>query len=209
MISPEFFHKDGIIDEPLWNKAKPRICFLMKEPNNPEGKAFDFREWWRDEPIKGGFSARVAEWSRGMIEDFPPYDELWRTNDERDIREIRKSIALVNVKKTGGEGLSEYKPFMLEAFGANSEEQGTSTARVLDQIDIIDPQVIILGLSWESLRQLLFPDVEWKPTGCGIDVGTWKRRRLIDFYHPSAKNAPPASYALLEKVWRSDVFKSL
>ncbi len=215
-IPPDHFHKDGVIHEGSWRKAEPRVCFLMKEPNNPsqteDGQGFDFRDWWRDEPIKYRFPSRIAEWSRGMLEGFPPYDELWSTNDGRDIQEVRKQIALVNVKKTGGGGTSEYHSFMQEALGApdDVQAQDRSAARVLKQLDIIDPQVIVLGLSWPGLIERLFKkEVEWKPTGHGINVGNWKGRRLIDFYHPSIQGAPTAYYYLLEKVWRSEAFKSL
>ena len=57
-----------------------------------------------------------------------------------------------------------------------------------------------MGLSWNGLRERLFPHVVWRASGYAVDIGDWEGRKLIDFYHPSARNAPAAAYCLLEKV---------
>jgi hypothetical protein len=106
----------------------------------------------------------------------------------------------VNIKKSGGSGSSEYNSFM-HAIGASENQQNVTAELVREEIRIIDPSVVVMGLSWNGLRQRLFPDVTWKPSGYAIDIGDWEGRKLIDFYHPSARNAPAAAYCLLEKVW--------
>src|SRR5262249_7045932 len=77
------------------------------------------------------------------------------------------------------------------------------------QIEIIDPEVIITGTSWSELRDDLFPNVEWKPSGYSIKIGKFKNIKVIDYYHPSSRTAPAASYSLLENIINSDKFKSL
>lgn len=206
------FHADGIIHEPTYAKAKVKLCYLMKEPNNPPkddfGAKFDFREWWRDQPIKGTFTARIAEWSYGILNDFPTYDAIWTMDEGRAVQEVRKSIALVNVKKTGGAGSTKFDTYM-RALGASDKQQAILAELVREELRIIAPDVIIMGLTWEPLRKLLFPDVQWQPTGYTVEVGQWEGRTLIDFYHPSARNAPAAAYCLLEKVMESAAFLGL
>jgi len=195
------FHDDGIIDGSLWEKAPMKVCFLMKEPNNPNRdeshRKFDFREEWRKR-FKGVFAKRLGLWAGGIFTDFPPPDTLDRRHRHRALR----AIALVNVKKTGGSGRSNVHS--LQPFAERDK------ALILEQLAIIDPKVIILGLSDPPvLRQLLFPEVQWHPTGYGVLVGTWCGARLIDFYHPSSHNVPSASYSLLQNVMRSETYKSL
>jgi hypothetical protein len=203
------FHPDGIIHEASFKETGAKLCFLMKEPNNPdnagEGGNFDFRKWWKDEPIYGTFSSRVAEWACGVLDGFPPYDDIWNGTAPRTPQNALRAIALVNLNKMGGGGSSTCEWFMelLENDGGQVAEL------VREQLDIIDPAIIIMGLSWEGLRDRVFPKVEWKPSGYGIQVGAWKGRKLIDFYHPSSRSAPPALYCLLEKVMASEAFRTL
>ena len=64
-------------------------------------------------------------------------------------------------------------------------------------VDIIDPEIIIIGISWASTVNLLFPDIDWKQSGYGIEIGRHNEAKAIDFYHPSSRNSPSASYSLV------------
>src|SRR5207247_2267740 len=105
----------------------------------------------------------------------------------------------MNLKKVGGGGSSNWGEMVKVARAHN--------AFLLRQIEIINPGIIILGLSWGELIEELIKDVEWKKSGHGIFICKWKGCRVINFYHPSARNAPSAAYALLEKVISSESFK--
>jgi hypothetical protein len=198
-IPETHFHKDGIINEDLWDKAGVKLCFLMKEPNNPQKEgwkgAFDFREWWMEE-VKFKFSRTLSQWAAGVQLGFPALEQLHYTQTHAALR----ASALVNVKKTGGGGSSVLSELLPHAIRDKD--------LVLEQLRIIDPQVIILGLSDPPvLRDALFPKVVWKKSGYQIPLGHWEGRVLIDFYHPSAHNAPAAAYCLLEKVMSSKAYK--
>jgi hypothetical protein len=196
-IARDKFHPDGIVDEAAYNKAKVKLCFLMKEPNN-DGQGFDFRTWWSTE-IKHQFTRRLSEWAAGVQNGFPPYDSIHKSPFERHRHPALRASALVNVKKSGGKGSSEYHSFM-HALGATEKQQDVVAELVREELRIIDPHVVVLGLSWQGLRQRLFPDVKWKPSGYDVEIGEWEGRTLIDFYDPSARTAPAAAYCLLEKV---------
>ena len=200
-IPEDQFHADGIIDEQRWNVAAVRLCFLMKEPNNPpkEGRhgSFDFRTWWLNE-VKYKFSKSLSQWAAGVLLGFPPFEELHYKRTHAALR----SSALVNVKKTGGGGRSVLSD--LVTFAIRDRDL------ILAQLRIIDPQVIIMGLSDPPIvRDALFPGVSWQKTGYHIPIGMWEGRVLIDFYHPSSHNAPAASYCLLAKVMESAAFLGL
>jgi len=192
------FVKDEIIDEELYDKAKHKILFITKEPNNPEQEPGDFRDWWKNELIYT-FSYRIAEWSYGLLNDFPQYDEIWSTKDAG--QKAVQSVSLMNIKKSGGKGNSEYNE-MMQHLSKNFEF-------LHQEIDIINPEIIIIGVTWKELRIALFPDIQWQNSGYGILIGKHKNAKVIDYYHPSSRNAPPASYSLLQNIIRSSQFKSL
>jgi hypothetical protein len=198
---PEYtakFVRDGIVNEEAYLLAHTKILFLTKEPNNPGQTPGDFREWWK-EGIKYGFSFRLAEWAFGILNDFPPYDEIWKTKD--NVNHAIRSIAFMNVKKSGGGGLAEYDR-MIEHATKNKDF-------ISKQIDIIQPEIIITGLSWPELRCQVFPDLAWMESGYGIAIARCGDKKIIDFYHPSARTAPAASYSLLQNVIRAPPFRNL
>ncbi len=192
------FVRDGIIDEQLYQAVTPKVLFITKEPNNPEQKAGDFRDWWRDE-ISYAFSYRLSEWSYGLLNNFPQYDDIW--TKKGSAHKAIKQIAFMNIKKNGGTGNSEYNR-MMEHVKMNFEF-------LHRQIEIISPDIIITGTSWNELRDALFPNITWVKSGYDILIGKHKNSKVIDFYHPSARTAPAAAYSLLQNIVSSDKFKSL
>jgi hypothetical protein len=194
------FVKDGIIDEELFEVAKHKILFITKEPNNLNQDAGDFRTWWKEE-LKYAFSLRVSEWAYGIQKDFPPYDIIKKSASDK-LDAINK-IAFLNIKKTGGGGTAEFERI------SNHLKQNLNL--IHEEIEIIDPDIIILGISWKELRSELFPDIKdkWKESGYDIAIARYKEARVIDFYHPSSRTAPSASYSLLQNVIRSPEFEKL
>lgn len=190
------FVADGIIDEQLFSQANKKILFITKEPNKPNQEAGDFREWWQQR-LEGGFSLRIAEWAHGLLNDFPVFDNI---NEEQRQQAIR-SIAFMNLKKVGGGGT---------AVGSSIIEHVRNYRHyLLQEIDIIQPDIIITGISGKPLREELFGKLNWKASGYGIEIAQFKHAKLIDFYHPSSRNAPAAAYCLLERVVGGAAFKAL
>jgi hypothetical protein len=195
------FVRDGIINEQEWNITTPKILFITKEANQ-YGKpaAGDFRDDWQNNISKYPFAYRIAEWSFGIINNFPQFDNISKV--PLLYHSILQRIAFLNIKKSGGIGTSS----------------GFEIGRHLDQnlpflyeeIEIIKPNIIILCLSFNPYIHLrLFKGCVWKSSGYEINVGKWNNCQLVDFYHPSCRNAPSASYSLLQNVFNSQVFKSM
>lgn len=201
---PEYkghFVRDGIINEELFEKTNPKILFITKEPNNPEQSEGDFREWWRKE-VRLTFSKRIAEWSFGILNDFPVYDIVNRSTDKR-LNAIQK-IAFMNVKKTGGKGQSNNEKIR--------EEIRNNFKFIHDEIRIISPDIIITGLSEKETRNTLFPELKdrWVDSGYDIAIARFSEKTtVIDYYHPSSWNAGSASYSLLQNIIKSSAFAML
>ncbi|MEO8148546.1 MAG: hypothetical protein ABI723_12950 [Bacteroidia bacterium] len=90
----------------------------------------------------------------------------------------------MNVKKNAGGGISENKKML------KSVRYYKNKNLIIEQINIIEPKIIILGLSWEALRNEIFGKEEWTSSGYGIEIKKWNNSKVIDFYHPSSRNAP-------------------
>ena len=194
------FVKDGIINEDLYHQTNPKILFITKEPNNPKQNPGDFRVWWKEE-VKYAFSKRIAQLSYGIINEFPEFDAAQKKRGSSSVKQTIQHIAFMNIKKIGGGGNSEYERIM--------EHLKTNFQYIQLQIEIIDPDIIILGLSWKEVRNELFPKTNWIRSGYDVLIGKHKNAKVIDFYHPSSRNAPAAMYSLLQNIIQSQQFKNL
>lgn len=191
------FVRDGIINEPLFDKAKKKVLFIGKEPNNPNGTFGDFREEW-NEGVSYTFARRIAEWSFGILNDFPLFNDVEKTGV---LESCLTQIAFMNIKKSAGRGSADITTIMKHA-KMNCEF-------INQQIDIIAPDIIITGTSVPQLRDCVFPNMEFKDCGYYIWIGKYRNMKIIDFYHPSSRNAPSAAYCLLKNVIQSEAYRNL
>lgn len=191
------FHRDGIIDEGLYDRASRKVLFIAKEANNPNGDGFDFRSWWQDD-LKWRFSLRLEQWAEGILHDFPPFDDL-RGNGTVALH----STAFLNLKKTGGRSSAE--------FAAVLDHVTRYKQQILDQIEIIEPEIIVGCVSWWPIWEALFgKDItKARTTIEDLYVFRWGSATVIDFYHPSNRYPSSMQYALLSRIVRSERFQNL
>ncbi len=187
---------DGIVCEKNYESTEPKLLFVAKEPNHPEGRGSDYRKWWLKE-VKYIFSKRLCLWAYGVWNDFPSLSEFDAKADEL---ELIRSISFMNLKKVGGTGSAD--PEKIRFITDRDKEL------LRRQIEIIDPDVIIGGVGDSSLWSLLFPGIALQDCGFDIHVARVRRVRVIDFYHPSHRVPRAMSYSLLGRVFQSDKFRS-
>lgn len=211
---PEYkgrFVKDGIIKEDVWDETFPKILFIAKEPNHFENPvAGDFRQDWNNGTIYP-FAYRIAEWTFGILNDFKEFGEIeYKRHKPNSLyQSYLQKISFMNLKKLGGGGVCDGKQLL-----AHIKTEG-HLQFVQDEIEIIDPEIIILGLSWGSAeaktKELILPGINKALEQCNysIEVGKLGKIKIIDFYHPSSRNSPSAAYSLLQNVMNSHKFKSL
>ena len=76
----EAFFEDGIINEERYECNEPgkKVLFIAKEPNAKDRKSGGsfVEEWDTDAPPTYNFAQRLAEWAYGIINDFPPYEDM-------------------------------------------------------------------------------------------------------------------------------------
>ena len=198
---PEYkgkFVKDGIIAEEVFEKQELKLLFVAKESNDPDQTEGDFREWWSME-VKYMFSHRICEWAFGLLKGFPPLTELSYENQER-IR-VMKSIAFMNLKKIGGKANADYE--------AIENTIVRERHLILEEIEIIEPDVIVGGVGKSEFWKILFPSLSFTDSGFDVNVARIGSSKLLDYYHPSYRVPRSMSYCLLHDVCTSKVFSNL
>lgn len=194
------FCRDGIINESYFTEAKKKILFITKEPNDPSQSQWDFREVYNREISPYPFCYRITEWSYGILNEFKqPIEDVWKNKDHAHL--CLKSIAMMNIKKSGGKGYSNINDML--------EYSMRDIDFIREEIKIIDPEIIILGTSWKKLRNFLLDKKDWSHSGYYVAIGRYDKAKVIDFYHPSSRNAPSAAYSLLQNIIKSAAFKKL
>jgi len=195
------FYADGIINEELYMQSPPgkKLLFLTKEPNainHEKNSDRSFVTEWNTMVPEYFFAIRIAEWAYGIHHDFPPFDGI-----PKNRHEYLKRIAFMNVKKSGGKGLAINKTI--------AETTREQLDNIRKEIDIIEPDIIITGLSEEKIRQILWKDIAWKDSGYTCKIGRHENTKIIDFYHPSCRAPAAATYSLLQNIVRSDAFNRI
>ncbi|HET9176864.1 MAG TPA: hypothetical protein VFQ24_00725 [Terriglobia bacterium] len=190
------FSPDGIVDESMYDRAKLRILFVLKEPN---GHSDDMRCHARHAERTLRESGRhryatwrnLARWSHGLLFDHPQFSEM-----EKGFRSSGGllSIAIINLKKTRGE--SKTRPRELSAFVANP----INKAMLRQEMEIIDPTVIICcgrQSVGELVKEIVAPESKWSPLENGLLCFEWRRSAALSFWHPAARAKTASLYSSL------------
>lgn len=184
------FFRDGIINEDSYNKQKKRILFIAKEPNyeNHTDKIKDFRIQWNNAMPDYKIAKRIAILSHGILNDFPAYNTIKPSNEDL------KKIAFMNIKKSSGGSVSKFVDF----------EEFVKTKKFIEyirnEIEIIQPDLILLGLTWDTVRNKIFHDCKWEESGLGVEYTKINRTTIIDYYHPSSMIPANVDYYYLKTV---------
>lgn len=192
-----FFIPDGIVNEEKWEKLpfEKRILFILKEAyedDHNKGK------WSLNEELNksGPWSTiwyRVCEWTYGIlkssdkeIEKFGPYEK----NNE-DMCDIIRNIAVMNIKKSGGESKSTYEEISAYAY-ADREE-------IVREIELIDPGIIVCGSTFKDINRITDNKIKKEKESNDnwfyySDAIGNKKRLYIDYYHPANRYPALLSY---------------
>jgi hypothetical protein len=182
------FVRDGIIDEDLFEKQRAKILFVCKESSISNENLRDIR-------LHGSgsirFSLSIADWSYGLLNNFPLYDTI----NMKKRKEALKCVAIMNLKKSVGKSVSDRKEI--------EQHIRDNKQFLLRQIEIINPDIIIGGVTYFTYWQYLFDVNSYFKTGHGIKALEWNGIPIIDFYHPSVSAGRALTYSLLKQVFES------
>ena len=131
---------DGIVDPETWLVAPRRVLWLLREVNNPKRDWTDLLGALRTWSVKMERNGRptwvpVAKVTYGLLHPAQPWSSFCRRPDLY-LPSLR-SIAVVNVKKTGGGAASKWKE-LEKAYDVNKDG-------LRQQIREAKPHVVIGG----------------------------------------------------------------
>lgn len=172
--------------ENLYLQQRPRIIFLLKEPNRNGGE--DYRDWhWSEKNGRLRFGNSIALWLEGILSttttNLPTLKEL------RQNREIltEHPFVIVNVKKIAGGSNSSWK--VIFSYAEKYAQQ------LRKQLDLYKPDIIVCCGSTDNkqseLRMLniakryLYPEITLMKINDFCHYCSENKLLLIDSYHPS------------------------
>jgi len=173
--------------EELWNNAKRKVLFFMKDPNDNGGE--DYREWGLYQKTSSTFFRFIYSWLNGLstISSEGSIPAM--------IKELDRTLPLciVNAKKEAGSSSVSYNEIY-----AHIEKYGDFLRQ---QFDIYAPNIIVCGgsLKMASIVKELYSDVKFTKmeNSNWIWYSTEKKIVLIDSYHPGARETNEEKYDTL------------
>ena len=156
---------DGIVNEDVYSGQRPKILWVLREPN---GEGFDFLDYLRDVTAYPKWKQSyglVVKISRIVLEGHVDDPDQWGIC----CPEVMHRIALINIKKTGG-GRAVNRDALKQAFAENKDF-------LRNQILEIKPDYIFCGGTCGYIKELRITDIP-----------------IIDLYHPGQTKVTHEEY---------------
>ncbi len=185
----EAFIADGVFDEEVWEAQTPKITFVLKDANWPDGdESLSWNLVRKPHPRNWTTWNNVARWTEALLEGkgYPGY-----VSPETRIKWLRK-VSFLNLKKSGG-GPQNAKKDLLEAAERDADF-------IREQLALYQPDIIVCGgwnvtadiLEHKVLRRegsrLVPQDEEWIGNVRCFYIRFPGKERLtpvVSFYHPA------------------------
>jgi hypothetical protein len=203
----KFIALDGIINSEKFEKANPKILWVLKESTYSDTpKDFNMRELLVQlsqhefyQQCKKTFEDIVIV-SYGIIKGKYLYSEI---PEIEEIKSVLEEIAFINIKKSPG-GTKTYNPIISKHFGLDRD-------LLKAQIDYINPDLIIFAvgpIASPELFKMMFGD-SFEHIGGPIGrVNGKHKRNILCVNHPAAPaNAKTYFDYIIELVKRIDEIK--
>lgn len=183
-FAPDGLRPRGNIGQIKWNKSKIKLLFLLKDCNGQS----DARGY---SDINSGFLRKVARlvyaFNKLTKNNYPPLNTL--TADMQLDAYLNFPHAHVNIKKrVGGPSVS---PSLIKKYAKNYK------VYTLKEIDILKPNVILCGGTFNIAKEHLFQDYQIEKICERIYFSKSKKVIIIDSYHPAA---PRTNYELYDLI---------
>jgi len=182
------FIRDGIIDPVRWDRTDLKVMFLLKEAydkrKRPEG--FDLREIVREKwkKPKNKTWRSLSAWAYICHHAKDAKSLLSKIFSEQQF-EVLRSCAIVNLKKSRGVSESKMDDII--------EHTLRDKQRLLDQIALINPKIIVCGGTMSAVEKLYSDEDIEAPY-----ENVWKiqDRYFVKFKHPAGRFSSLMNYSL-------------
>lgn len=194
---------DGPSNWGKWTKQVPKILFLVKEPHSGYHPSTPSME---NPKISGKFCLNIARWKFAIRKLYENSNEIPAFPNVEDLRSWSENkiddIAIVEVKKMNEEKKSSSNQEIIEYAKKDKEF-------LKEQIDLINPNIILCGNTFESYKTIYDNDAKMAEQlnylwldNAEIDayVCSHRKRMIISFYHPSYRKSTEDLFELLCRV---------
>jgi len=140
---------DGIINKELYEKAKYKILWILKEPNDKDSnEKWTYQDYFskkeierkigtEEDTLRYRMMKKIIWNSYGLLHDNTLFDEIENQIEDERIYSITEEIAYINIKKTPGGGAAIYKE--IKAYYEQNKDL------LIEQIKAFKPNIIIFG----------------------------------------------------------------
>lgn len=181
---------DGVVDEDLYLQSDPKLLFIMKEVNDPDGGGWDLREFLRNGGRAQSWN-NITRWVEGIrnLPDDIDWHDLETIDNHRRMLALN-TIAAMNLRKLPGGHTSNYDQIRADAI------QDREMINRQFQLYPADFVICCGNNTCDLLHEIIrFPsEPDWRLTR----RGTWHHKAepgkfVIQYSHPAARCA----YSLL------------
>lgn len=196
--------KDGIINESKYNEQKTKILWILKEPNSADlnWTYQDLLASYNFERVIGyPMFKKIIYTSYAILNGLSDYEDIELDISDKAVYGVTECIAYINIKKTGGTSVSDYKEIK-KAYQENKE-------LLYWQIKECNPSIIIFGntLSYFEFEEL--KKIGWDLTNAESGYADTKthntswykvsgNKLVIHAYHP-------AYWTINQKVYCNEI----
>jgi hypothetical protein len=189
------FYRDGIVNEAVYARQKPRLLFILAEPNGTKrnyasGEDPDLRRIFGERGLGKSIDLNLARWSAVVLD----HTLKFFTPSREAARDALQRIAVMNLKKLAGGGLANLEAISVQAW--------RDRAFIRREVELIQPSVI---LTCGRTASRLFP---WIVTDDELSAlkpdSIWRLGRVpvLQVNHPSVrpKDAGRAFSRVVDRV---------
>ncbi|PIC86116.1 hypothetical protein CSV72_09880 [Sporosarcina sp. P20a] len=193
---PGHFVGGGIVNEEWYESCETKVLYLLKEVNDEKQngnwslvyfirKQIEELKFYRTMVILG-------LWSSSMQQGFPSYNSILERK-EKNIAEGLSSLAITNLKKSGGKGSSNMAD--VKSYAIVSKELW------IKEIELINPDIVLCCGTFSIVREIL--DFQTEVCESGALYGDAFGTRFVEFTHPMYRISPKINYAYFKETMKS------
>lgn len=199
------FISDGVVNHDIWDDRScgKHILYVLKE-------AYGGDEDWslaasvRTQAPWSAIWNRIVEWTYGISNTTPEKAARYEP-DKISLDKPNKwlnQIAVVNLKKSGGKSNSKYPEISAYA--------DYDAVELVKQIEMIDPEIIVCGATFEDLNRISGNTCE--KGSCDnwyyySDAIGGKERLFIDYYHPANRYPSLLNYYGIVNIYQQAIIE--
>ena len=181
----DFFVKDGIVCEDVYDSQKTKILFVLRDAHIVERQKppYDLRDGLLNPIAEGRTWNNVARWTRALLDDSIEFEEVENINAEELKKQLIR-VAALNLKKEAGGPSAQH----IEKFAKDHSKW------IKREIEICNPDIIVAGGTFDDLfskvykqavpKEIIKGNFKGREYRKGYVMVSGKEIPVIDQYHP-------------------------